>query len=240
MSPLAIWRWLWNARHKVSKGDRKHCMLMFRSMVYAENEEKFNEKLEEFENDEVIDSYQNFKHHIETLYMGRIEKWTRFKRVSLPTHGNDTTNYVESSFRILKDKTFQRHKSYNLVDTLTVLMEEDSFHFKNKLIDFGNARFNNVPQSSKYKRDNIKITAEQICDLGDGVYKVESETNPGKIYTLSMRTGYCSCKKGQNHSPCKHKFSVSKHFGVSSFSTIPNQDPATRKDYHYIATGEKS
>ena len=49
----AIWRWLWNAHHKVSKGDRKHCMLMFRSMVYAENEEKFNEKLEDFENDEL-------------------------------------------------------------------------------------------------------------------------------------------------------------------------------------------
>ena len=87
----------------------------------------------------------------------------------------------------------------------------------------------------------IKIqTAEQICDLGDGVHKVESETNPEKIYTLPMRTGYCSCKKGQNHSPCKHKFSVPKHFGVSSFSTIPNQDPATRKDYHYIATGVKN
>ena len=60
-------------------------MLMFRSMVYAENEEKFNEKFEDFENDEVIDSYQIFKHHIETLYMGRVEKWSRFKRVSLPT-----------------------------------------------------------------------------------------------------------------------------------------------------------
>ena len=135
-------------------------MLMFRSMVYAVNKEKFNEKFEDFENDEVIYSYQNFKHHIETLYMGRVEKWSRFKRVSLPTYGNDTTNYVKSSFGILKDKTFQCHKSYNLVDTLTVLMEEDSFHFKNKLIDFGNARFNNVPQSSKCKHDNIKSTAE--------------------------------------------------------------------------------
>ena len=105
-------------------------------------------------------------------------------------------------------------------------MEEDSFHFKNKLIDFGNARFNNVPQSSKYKRDNIKISVEQICDLGDGVYQVESETNPEKVYTLSMKTGYCSCKQGQNKSPCKHKFSVSKHFGVSSFSTIPEKDPS--------------
>lgn len=157
-----------------------------------------------------MENYPNFNHHIQTFYMGRIDKWAKFKRISLSTNGNDTTNYVESSFRILKDKTFQCTKSYNLVDTLNVLMEEDSFHFKNKMIDFGNARFNNVSQSSKYKRDNIKITVEQICDLGDD-----------KIYTLSMKTGYCSCKQGQNHSPCKHKFSVTKHFGVSSFSTIP-------------------
>ena len=114
------------------KTEKTECM--FKSMVYAENEEKFNEKFEDFENDEVIYSYQNFKHHIEAFYMGRVEKWSRLKRVSLPTYGNYTTNYVESSFRILKDKTFQCHKSYNLVDTLTVLMEEDSFHFKNKHI----------------------------------------------------------------------------------------------------------
>ena len=150
-------------------------MLMFRKMVYAETEQKFEEFLESFEGDEIIENYPNFKHNIQTFYMGRIDKWAKFKRISLPTHGNDTTNYVESSFRILKDKTFQRTKSYNLVDTLNVLMEEDSFHFKNKMIDFGNARFNNVSQSSKYKRDNIKITVEQICDLGDGVYKVESK-----------------------------------------------------------------
>ena len=106
---------------------------MFRSMVYAENEEKFNEKFEDFENDEVIYSYQNFKHHIETLYMGRVEKWSRFKKVSLPTHGNDTTNYVVSSFKILKDKTFQHHKSYNLVDTLTVLIISLSCSYKVRL-----------------------------------------------------------------------------------------------------------
>ena len=29
-------------------------MLMFRAMVYAENEEKFDEKVEAFDNDEVI------------------------------------------------------------------------------------------------------------------------------------------------------------------------------------------
>ena len=90
-------------------------MLQFRAMVYAENEQKFVEKVEAFDNDEVIASYPNFKNHIQTFYMSRVDKWSRHKRLSLPTHGNDTTNYVESSFRILKDKTFQRHKAYNLV-----------------------------------------------------------------------------------------------------------------------------
>ena len=57
-----------------------------------------------------MENYPNFNHHIQTFYMGRIDKWAKFKRISLSTNGNDTTNYVESSFRILKDKTFQRTK----------------------------------------------------------------------------------------------------------------------------------
>ena len=51
--------------------------------------------------------------------------------MSLQTH--NTTNYVESIFRIHEDKTFQWHKAYNLVNTLNVLIEEDSLYFKNKL-----------------------------------------------------------------------------------------------------------
>ena len=34
---------------------------------------------------------------------------------------------------------------------------------------------------------------DQICDLGDGVYRMESESHPDTVYTLSMSTGYYTC-----------------------------------------------
>ena len=99
--------------------------------------------------------------------------------MSLPTH--DTTNYVESIFRIHEDKTFQWHKAYNLVNTLNVLIEEDSLYFKNKLVAL--TMLQNTP---KYKFDNVKIEMDQICDIGDGVYRMDSESHPDTIYTLNV------------------------------------------------------
>ena len=49
-------------------------MLKFRAMLYAENEQKFVEKVEAFVNDEVIASYPNFKSHILTFYMRGVDK----------------------------------------------------------------------------------------------------------------------------------------------------------------------
>ena len=79
---------------------------------------KKTEKLEDFENDEVIDSYQNFKHHIETVYMGRVEKWSRFKKVSLPTHGNDTTKKVILNWQKLKLAYNELRKIYKKNDEI--------------------------------------------------------------------------------------------------------------------------
>ena len=61
---------------------------------------------------------------------------------------------------------------------------DNTNYVENKLVVFGNVWFCNMPMSSKYKCDNIKLTVEQFCDLGDGVYKVESESKPEKVYTL--------------------------------------------------------
>ena len=38
--------------------------------------------------------------------------------------------------------------------------------------------------------------------------------------------------------PCKHKFAVSKHFGISNFTTMPTYDANARKMYYFLATGK--
>ena len=104
----------------------------FRSLVYAKNEEDFLSKLESFDQHHTVMKYPQFQNHIKNMYLGREGKWARYKQLQLPTHGNDTTNYIESSFRILKDKVFNKTKAYNLVDLLNVFMREDSGFFKDK------------------------------------------------------------------------------------------------------------
>lgn len=115
-------------------------------------------------------------------------------------------------------------------------MREDSRFFKDKCIDMGNSRVHNAAQS-KYKITDSKILLENICDMGNSVFKVESETNPDKMYNLSMSTGYCSCPRGATRAPCKHKDAVSKHFGIANFTTMPTYDAQARKNYLFIATG---
>ena len=233
----ATWRWIWAGAHKIEHRDRKTLINLFRPLVYAETEVDFNEKLENFEHDEAVQKYPQFLAHIQKMYLGRAEKWARYKRAHLPTHGNDTTNYIECSFRILKDKVFNRTKAYNLPDLLLVFIKEDSKYFRDKCIDLGNSRVNQEA-SSKYKIKESNISAEHICDLGDGLFKVQSESDPDKIYELSMITGYCTCPRGVSRAPCKHKNAVSKHFGIANFTTMPTYDAAARKQYTFLATGK--
>ena len=66
---------------------------------------------------------------------------------------------------------------------------------------------------------------------------VESEDNSDQIYSVDMKSGVCSCKKGVTKAPCKHKFAVSKYFQVSQFSALPDKDIATKEMYCKIAMG---
>ena len=43
----------------------------------------------------------------------------------------------------------------------------------------------------------------------------------------------------RNRGPCKHKHGIARFFNVASFSVLPVYDPATRKLYHFIATGTR-
>ena len=79
---------------------------------------------------------------------------------------------------------------------------------------------------------------EQIVDLGEGKFMVESEKGENKFYTCDMMSGYCSCPMGINCAPCKHKSAVAKHFKIALFSVAPSMDPKMRAMYHFIALGK--
>ena len=55
--------------------------------------------------DETYNRYENFKEHIERKGLPRYKEWSLKERIenSLPNHNQNTTNYVEYSFRMTKD-----------------------------------------------------------------------------------------------------------------------------------------
>ena len=236
----AVWRWLWQGSHKIEKQDRPALLKLFRNLVYTRTQDEFDVELENLLKDETCSKYPNYIRHLEKNYISRKEKWSLFYRYSeeLPTHNCNTNNYVEISFRILKDNQMNRTKAYNLIELLQILFD-DSAHFRKKLIDVGNGRFSELqPSKSRYNVKEIStIKKDQCSEICDKMFIVQSESDEETFYTIDMESGYCECRQGMLRGPCKHKAAVQHYYNVAEFSGIPVFDNQARSLYHYIAEG---
>ena len=116
---------------------------MFRRMLYARTKSDFDEAKQKFETDPLVLKYPQYVDHIEKAYFSRIEKWALYHRMELqlPTADVNTNNFVERSFRILKDMVFMRLKAYNLPDVTSILLSDGYKFYHTKLVDVGNGRF---------------------------------------------------------------------------------------------------
>ena len=80
-----------------------------KKIVYAETTEDFTKYIEVMQQCEIYRKYPNFQNHVEIKILPRPEEWSlkdRYNR-QLPTHNQNTTNYVEYSFRMTKDVQFE-------------------------------------------------------------------------------------------------------------------------------------
>ena len=129
---------MYNGNHKIPKQDRPQLLVMFRNIVYAKNSELFSEAKEEFFDDEAVNRHPNFVNHVDNDLLPRYKEWAMCERIKkkLPTHGNNTTNYVETSFGLTKNKIIDRTKAFNLCDTLDIVLDNSEL-YSEKLIDLG-------------------------------------------------------------------------------------------------------
>ena len=170
-------------------------------------------------------------------YISRPEVWTYAERYEsrLPTHGNNTSNFIESSFNVLKSSVFNRQKAFNIVE-LWDKLKTSSDIYKQKCINIGNGRMNDLRQKgNKYDLKDVKIKKEDIIQISENSFLVSSQTNENLSYEVNMQSGLCECFKGVNLGPCAHKNAVALHFGVSGFNVLPVLDAGMRGVYHYIA-----
>ena len=108
----AIWRYLWARDHNVLKKHRKPLFKLFRSLVNARTRENFDRAVDKLFNDELASQYPDYQRHIRDNYLNRPEMWAMYSRFeqNLPTNGISTNNFLENSFRILKENVFHRCK----------------------------------------------------------------------------------------------------------------------------------
>ena len=236
----AVWRWLWEGNHQIKKEDRPHLFKKFRLLLYAKTEDDYNNRKEDLLADDICLGYPNYITHLQEAYFKRKEAWAISVRndEKLPNHSTNTSNYIEASFRITKDGQFNRTKAFNLPDLLDVLLD-DSVYYKKRLLDIGNGRMGAFRNSkSRYiLKKETKIREDQIIEIGELHFVVQSEINPEVFYRVDMLSGLCECKAGNNCGPCKHKDAISKFCNIAEFSVLPESDINIRGLYHYIADG---
>ena len=210
----ALWQWLWCGSHKIEKNDRAPLLKMFRKLVYSDNENLFKMSTLEMKNDLLYKKYPTFQKHIEQDVLPRKNLWSLLYRIQekLPTSSVNTTNYVESSFRWTKEHQFNIHRAYNLLDLLSIVMDDSQYHAR-RCIDMSNnlltSRLKN--QKSRYLPTISGIDSSKIIMIDDYTYHVPSETKKDVFYTVNMELRLCDCYMGQLKGPCKHKSIVCKY-----------------------------
>ena len=83
--------------------------------------EDISERTDDMSEHSLFEKYPNAKKYLQDV-LGLKESWALAYRNSLPIRGNNTNNYVEAQFLIIKDEILNRVKEYNivgLVDKLT-------------------------------------------------------------------------------------------------------------------------
>ena len=162
--------------------------------MYAKTEAEFKECQSRLEGNDVAAMYPEYLRHLQKSYGHRIETWAQYIRTDrgLPTRGSNTNNYCEASMKTTKEVQFGRVRTFNLPELLQVICD-DSAYYKNKLINIGNNRDTVLKQAkSKYIGKESTLREDQIVDLGEGRFMVQSEEHEDVWYLLDMQSGFAS------------------------------------------------
>ncbi|CAB5362409.1 unnamed protein product [Rhizophagus irregularis] len=111
----AFWRWLHNSKHHINKEDRVTIMAKMKEILYAQTGSDMYTHYDEFKQ-QFYHHYPQLRKHFELLWERRCF-WALSFRSELHMRGNNTNNYIERSFGILKDIVFARTQAYNCVQT---------------------------------------------------------------------------------------------------------------------------
>ena len=183
--------------------------------------------------------YSLLQRHFELLWKRRCF-WALSFHVNLPTRGNNTNNYVERSFGILKDIVFARIQAYNAVQMFQFLTTNMERFYTHCLLDFAHKRPNNLHIAKRFLYptwETVNANLIQKTNI-NCEFLVASTKNSSFLYIVNSEIGVCSCPVGISSALCKHQGAVIMKFHISMFNVIPLLTPDDRMVYAYIALGK--
>ena len=247
-----IWRWLHDRNHGIAIDDRPHILLAFKQVLYAENEDEFQSQFESLLEDEVALKYPNFIKYISVVYEDR-ESWAMCYRAELPLRGNNTNNYCEAQFLVIKDDVLNRQKEVNVVGLIDKLTKELDEHYQNKLLSVASGKFDGIYSRrfagfAKKKKEGLgfqkpsteaqKQAVQELVHLGENAYKMKSFTQEETVYLVDMTLGVCQCRTGMNGAVCKHQYVLWANKVAHGSNFLPVFSAEQRMEFAKIAIGE--
>ena len=236
----AFWKWLYDSKHRINKEDRTPIIKIMKKIIYASTELDMNKYYQELKQ-EFYHPYPQLQKHLDLLWERR-QFWALSFRLTLPIRGNNTNNYIERSFRILKDIIFARTQAFNSVQVFHFVTENMDRFYKLRLLGIAHKH----PGYTIAKRffcpgwETVDGNSIQQTTI-ENEYLVPSTKESGVFYVVNSAVGTYSCPvriTGAPCCPCKHQGTVSVKFHIANFNFLPSLTPDDRMIYSYIAVGK--
>ncbi|XP_034250643.1 uncharacterized protein LOC117651038 [Thrips palmi] len=215
----AMWRYIWDSKHKADSSDKLEIYILFRDVCYEQNEDDFKEKYESMLAFPKVKANSGLVKHFKDLYE-RAPEWALAYRVDLLTRGNNTNNYSEATVRLMKDLVFQRLKAYSEVQMFDFFTTRLEAFFERRLANVLNGRQENYWKSKHFIHPSKLAPLRCEKSPQEGFYLVKNVERKTE-YVVDMKHEVCSCHVGRNGAPCKHQMAVVQSFNIMSTQLLP-------------------
>lgn len=230
----AFMRYVWCAKNGVISDDRTYVFQIFRKLLHLKSIDEFEKSFSAALEDKTLLLYDKIIKYLKDMKV-RASEWALCHRSHLLTRGNNTNNYCEAGFRILKDKILNRTKAFSVVQMFSFLTNSYENYYKRKLTDVINNRMEGLTKM-KYFISEQRMSGLKCERFSEDLFVV---TNGDKKYTVNVELEVCTCPIGQQGAPCKHQCAVVKTFKLSSSLFVPTTDVLQKMTFHKILTGSE-
>lgn len=234
----AFWRWLYNSKHSIDKEHRKSIMENMKKILYAQTEIKMLEYYHELKTN-YYHIYPQLQNHFESLWKRR-QLWAVSFRSGLLLRGNNTNNYIERSFGLLKDIIFARVQAYNIVQVFQFIATSMEHFYERRLLGIAHSHPGHLEIAKRFLCrgwDEINATEIQQTDVENEYLVPSQKRGTDLFYLVNTEICTCTCFVGLSGAPCKHQGAVAAKYRIGSLNFLQSLTPNDRANFAYIARG---